>query len=141
MKRKWTHPTLTPIPFKRETLGDAAQLSNTRLKILLEDGGFSFNKKFHAKDCYIYRRIADSDVLISVNQNIANFNGYIELNASAAFLWKSLQTPCTSRELEQALSHRFQLPREQAVQDVLGFLEELQKQHMITVSQEEGRGE
>ena len=44
-------------------------------------------KTYQASQNFIHRKIADSDVLISVGSNIANFNGYIELNGSAADLW------------------------------------------------------
>lgn len=134
MKRKWASPLPVSVPFDTKSLGDAAQLDKAELKIRLEDGGISFNKKFCAKTCYIHRRIAESDVLISVSQNIADFNGYIELNPSAAFLWDELQSPRTSNELEKALADRFSLSREQAVRDVMDFLEELRKHCMVEIT-------
>mgnify|MGYP000428236159 CR=1 FL=1 len=61
----------------------------------LEECGHRFRNTFQAKDCYIHRKIGDSDVLICIGQNIADFNGYIELNATAALLWETLQEPST----------------------------------------------
>lgn len=91
-------------------------------------------KKFQMKDCYIHRQIAGSDVLISVGGNIANFNGYIELNASAAFLVDEMKEPRTAEELEQALENEFDISRERVSEDVLGFLNELQEHDMVTIS-------
>lgn len=88
-------------------------------------------KTFQTKKSYVHRKVADKDVLISVGRNIANFNGYIELNASAAFLWEEMKEPRTVAELEQALEKQFDLPHEQAAEDVHDFLEELQKQAMV----------
>lgn len=120
-------------PFDLSSLGDVTELSDAELKIRLEQGGYVFRKKFQAKPDYIHRQIMDSDVLISVGGNIANFNGYIELNSSAALLWDEMKTPRTTSELEAALEARFGIPHEQAVEDVLDFLKELQDHDMVEV--------
>mgnify|MGYP004602543725 CR=1 FL=1 len=60
-------------------------------------------KRFQTKSTFVHRRVADSNVLISVGENIANFNGYIELNASADFLWEQMKDPCTEEELVSSL--------------------------------------
>lgn len=134
MKKRRTEPKLSEIPFDAGTLKDVKTMSDAELKIVLEKGGYRFSKKFQSKSDYIHRRIADNDVLISVGENIANFNGYIELNSSAAFLWSEMKEPRTSGELEKALEEHFNLPHEKAVEDVLDFLKELQKNDMVLVS-------
>lgn len=89
---------------------------------------------YQASQDYIYRKIAESDVLISVGSNIADFNGYIEINQSAVDLWKKLQNPCQLNELEQTLEEKYGISHEQAEEDVLGFLKELLEHKMVMVS-------
>lgn len=91
-------------------------------------------KRFQSKSTFVHRHVADSNVLISVGQNIANFNGYIELNASADFLWEQMKEPCTEEELISSLKTKFDLSYEQAREDVHDFLRELISNDMITVS-------
>lgn len=91
-------------------------------------------KRFQSKSTFVHRRVADSNVLISVGQNIANFNGYIELNTSADFLWEQMKEPCTEEELVSSLEVEFNLSHEQAKEDVHDFLRELISNDMITVS-------
>ena len=117
-----------------DKLGDTSRLSDAELKIRLEDAGYEFKKKYRVSENYIHRRIADNDVLISVGENIANFNGYIELNSSAAFLWNEMKEPHTSSELEKALEEHFDLSHLKAVEDVRDFLKELQENDMVLVS-------
>ena len=134
MKQKWQSPEMDFIPVDLEELGDVNHLSDAELKIKLEQSGYRFLKKYQASPDYIYRKIADSDVLISVGANIADFNGYIEINPSAVDLWEKLQTPCQLNELEQTLEEKYGIPHEQAVEDVLDFLNELLDHKMVMVS-------
>ena len=90
-------------------------------------------KTYQAKDGYIHRKVAGSDVLISVGGNVADFNGYIELNASAAFLWDELKTPVTAETLTQKLAEQFNISHAQAAEDVLDFLKDLQEHKMVEV--------
>ena len=133
MRKKWSSPSMsvTLIDFKK--FGDVKNLSDAQLKIKLEEAGFSFQKKYQASSNYIYRRVADSDVLISIGSNIADFNGYIQLNPSAACFWKQLSEPKTLDQLEKALEEVYKIPHEEAVEDVIDFLNELKDHDMITM--------
>jgi len=132
MKQHWSAPGISVTPFDVSSLGDVHSLSDAALKIRLEQGGYVFSKQFQANPDYIHRVISGSDVLISVGGNIANFNGYIELNPSAAFLWDQLQTPQTLSALEAALEGQFGISHEQAAEDVLNFVKELQDHEMVS---------
>lgn len=133
MKKKWSSPSMSVTPMNLEKLGDVKKLSDAQLKIRLEEEGYQFSKKYQASSDYIYRRVADSDVLISIGSNIADFNGYIQLNPSAVCLWKQLSEPKTLDQLEMALEETYQIPHEEAVEDVIDFLNELKEHDMITV--------
>lgn len=133
MKKKWSSPAMSITPVDLKQLGNVKELSDAQLKTKLEEAGYRFDKKYQASPDYIYRRVADSDVLISIGSNIADFNGYIQLNPSAVCLWKQLSEPKTLNQLETALEETYQIPHERAVEDVIDFLNELKEHDMITV--------
>lgn len=121
MKRNYTAPSVS-----LHDLDDAEREWKPKQCNLLE-------KTFQIKSNYVHRTVAGSEVLISIGDNIANFNGYIEMNHSAACLWEEMKKPKTADQLEQTLEEIFHIPREQAVEDVLDFLKELQEHDMVLV--------
>lgn len=133
MKKRWQSPDMTISPMDLSELGDVNQLSDAELKIKLEQAGYKFQKKYQASSNYIYRKIDETEVLISVGSNIANFNGYVEINKSTAELWKKLQTPCQLNELEQILEEKYGISHENAVEDVLDFMNVLLEHDMVVV--------
>ena len=133
MKKRWTEPKMEEIPFDTSTLKNVETMSDAELKITLEKGGYKFSKKFQSKSDYVHRRIVDNDVLISVGENIANFNGYIELNDSATFIWKQILSPIAFEQLVQHFAEEFHLSEAEAELDVSEFLQELVLNEMITL--------
>ena len=91
---------------------------------------------FQVKNNYVHRKVAGRNVLISIGDNIANFNGYIELNESAACLWECMKNPCTIRKLIRTLMDEFEISDKQAEEDTIEFLTELQTHHMVIVGKE-----
>jgi hypothetical protein len=88
---------------------------------------------YKAKEDFVHRKVAESDVLISVGANVANFNGYITLNPTASLLWDALATPQTIDTLTQMLTTEFDVSDEVAKTDVENFLEMLKRNSMVTV--------
>lgn len=82
-------------------------------------------KIYQVKPGYVHRKVAGADVLISVGGNVANFNGYIELNEAASHLWDWLKEPCTCAQLAEKLAGTFAVSVPQAEEDVRAFLDEL----------------
>lgn len=91
------------------------------------------NKMYKANSQYIHRKITDMDVLISIGGNVANFNGYVQLNQSAVCLWEKLQEECTVSKLTETLVQQFDITKEQAEEDVTEFLQVLQEHDMVVV--------
>lgn len=79
---------------------------------------------------YLHRKIAGEDILLSLGENVANFNGYISLNATSSFLWDALTTPKTLEQLVQALQAEFTVEDSVAKADVQEFLTELLQRGM-----------
>ena len=90
-------------------------------------------RKFQASPNYIHRQVAGQHMLISVGEGIADFNGYIQLNETAAFIWEQLKEPRSLRELTAAVSAEYEISTEQAAGDVDDFVSELKKQKMVTL--------
>lgn len=96
-----------------------------------KNAGTPSAKTYQRKNTYIHRTVAGNEVLIFVGGNIGNFNGYIQLNASALCLWEKLAQPCTEEQLKNALTEAFHIPEDQAAEDVRDFLKELKKHDMM----------
>lgn len=108
-------------------------LSDTEAQLKSDQCRHLCTKTFQVKSNYVHRTVAGSEVLISIGDNIANFNGYIEMNCSAACLWEAMKEPKTAAQLEQILEEFFHIPHKQAAEDVLDFLKELQEHDMVLV--------
>lgn len=81
-------------------------------------------------DGYVHRKIADVDVLISIGENLADFNGYTTLNETASFLWDQLKTPKTPEQLASLLEAEFSVDHETALTDTLELLETMVSEGM-----------
>ena len=92
--------------------------------------------KYQRKSNYIHRKVGDSEVLISIGENIADFNGYIRLNGSALALWERLEEPADSEDLAEILCREYGLTRENARADAAAFLMELLENHMAEPAKE-----
>ena len=86
---------------------------------------------YRVQEGFVHRRVAGTDVLISVGANVANFNGYITLNPTASFLWDVLAQPRTVGELTVLLTEEFDVSGEKAEKDVISFLQMLRHNGMV----------
>lgn len=92
------------------------------------------NKSYKAKtDCFIHRKVAGRDILVAIGSSISDFNGYIELNDTAAFIWNSILEAKTAKEVEGLLLTEFEIDVESAKCDVAEFLEMLSERRMVEV--------
>lgn len=133
MNKEWKSPPMDIHPTGFEGVEDGRELSDTEMKVKPEESGFSFTKTYQAKSGYVHRKIGGTDVLITIGENIADFNGYIELNESAVCLWECLQEPCTMARMEQALKDTFGISAVRAAADAREFINHLQEHNMVTV--------
>lgn len=85
----------------------------------------------HIKEGFILRRVAGQDVVIPMGDNIADFNGIITLNETAAFLWKNLQQDITKEELLNCLLQEYDIDREKAAEDLDGLLSVLEERQIL----------
>ena len=83
------------------------------------------------KEGFVLRKIAGEDVVIPIGNNIADFNGVVRLNESAAFLWKALQRETTKDELIKSLIEEYKIDKKLATNDVEQFINKLKQNKVI----------
>ncbi len=83
------------------------------------------------KEGFILRKVADSNMVIPVGGNIADFNGVITLNESATFLWRLLREGSEPPELSEYLIEEYDIPKELAQKDALDFVEQLEQANIL----------
>ncbi len=74
---------------------------------------------------YLIRRVADRQVIVPIGKAAENFVGMIAVNGTGAFLWEQLENEQTPERLVDALTQQYEVSREQAMKDVLTFLDKL----------------
>lgn len=83
------------------------------------------------KEGFILRKIANTDVVIPVGNNIINFNGIISLNETAAFLWSYLKEGVETSKLVEIIMGEFHIDKEKALSDIENFTTQLQEANIV----------
>ncbi|MCC3869647.1 PqqD family protein [Terrisporobacter mayombei] len=83
------------------------------------------------KEGFILRKIAGEDIVVPIGNNIADFNGVIRLNESAAFLWRELQEEISKKDLVNKLKSEYDIGEELAVNDVEDFIKILEENNAL----------
>ena len=89
------------------------------------------NTKYQTKPNFIHRKVGGNDILIPIAENVADFNGFIELNPTAAFIWDFLKNPVNANEIRAALAAEFCIDEVTAEADTEEFLLLLIEHKMI----------
>lgn len=69
---------------------------------------------YRTKKDYIRRNIANCEVIIPIGGNVADFNGFIELNSAAAYIWDRLTEGTTKDVLINEGCSTFEISQEEA---------------------------
>lgn len=77
------------------------------------------------------REIMDEWVVIPMGERLLEFDGIIELNESAAFLWKLLEKNRDSDELVNALIEKYKIDRSHSEKEVKQFLVLLEQKELL----------
>lgn len=83
------------------------------------------------KEGFILRKIANNDMVVPIGNNIADFNGVISLNETAAFLWRHLLADITLPELTNVYMQQYGISTETAKIDTECFLMQLKRRNML----------
>lgn len=83
------------------------------------------------KDDFILRKVADSYVVVPVNDLTLNFNGIINLNETGAFLFELLQKGATVEDLNSKMLEEYDVSLEKAEEDINRFIEKVKKADIL----------
>lgn len=88
--------------------------------ILRADGDF-----MKIKEDFLLRKVADSYVVVPVNNLTLDFNGIINLNETGAFLFELLQKGADREELVQKMLDEYEVTRDKAENDIDIFIKKV----------------
>lgn len=80
---------------------------------------------------FILREVANNFVVVPVGKTSLNFNGMVTLNATGAFLWRTLENDITEEDLIRVLTKKYDVSIDVASKDVREFLDILKSNHLI----------
>lgn len=80
---------------------------------------------------FMLRDIAGEVILVPTGAATQQFNGMITLNEVAAFIWKNLDESESSEILVDKIMDEFEVDRETATRDVIGFVSVLYERGLV----------
>lgn len=80
---------------------------------------------------FMLRDIAGEVILVPTGAATQQFNGMITLNEVAAFIWKNLDESESSEILVDKIMDEFEVDRETATRDAIGFVSALYERGLV----------
>lgn len=77
------------------------------------------------KEDFILRKVADSYVVVPVNNMSLDFNGIINLNETGAFLFNLMQNGANREELISKMLDEYEVTEQKAEKDIDLFIEKV----------------
>lgn len=77
------------------------------------------------KDDFYIKQVAGLNIVVATGETAENMNAMINLNESAAFLWKQLENDITEDELIKRLTEEYDVDYEKASNCVDKFISKL----------------
>lgn len=74
---------------------------------------------------FILRQVADEILAIPVGKTALRFHGMVLLNGVSRVIWEQLTEQTDLQTIVAAVTERFEVPEEQAREDILEFLQGL----------------
>lgn len=84
-----------------------------------------------AKNGFVLREIADSWILVPIDEQPIKVHEIITLNDTAATIWKCLQNDCSEEKILKKLCFEFDVMEEEAKEEVNDFLAILKEKDML----------
>ena len=79
------------------------------------------------KEDLVLRQVADTWIILSMAQDVLNFDGVLKLNESGAMLWNLLKETENPQDLIEVLTKQYDVDKQVAQDDVNAFLDNLEK--------------
>lgn len=83
------------------------------------------------KSDFILRKMDNMSIVVAVGESAKRFNGVINLNGTAEFMWQKLAQGCTREELIDSVLAEYDVSREIVEKDVDNLLDKLRSEDII----------
>lgn len=80
---------------------------------------------------FILRQVADEILAIPVGETALRFHGMVLLNGVSRVIWEQLTEQTDLQTIVDAVTERFEVPEEQAREDILEFLQGLKTANLL----------
>lgn len=80
---------------------------------------------------YIVKNVLDETIIVPTGEANQYFNGLINTNEVAAFIWQNMEKCETPKDMVDKVFDEFEIDYETAEEDVIGFLSTLKTVGMI----------
>lgn len=80
---------------------------------------------------FVVRQVMDNTMAIPVGQTALNLNGMIMLNDVSRIIWNCLESGTDLEKLVTAITDSFEVGKEEAMADILEFLDKLRKLQLL----------
>ena len=84
------------------------------------------HQRFRQDPSIVSRDIAGEMILVPIRQSVGNLESVYTLNETASFVWERLDGQRTLAEIKQELLERFEVGEEEAEQDLLELVAQLE---------------
>lgn len=86
---------------------------------------------------FILRQVAGENMLVPCGEAAKKYNGLINMNDTAAFIWKQIDTAADMQEIVEALKEHYDVDAETAAMDVPGLIREYAILGMVELEESE----
>lgn len=83
------------------------------------------------KEGFVLRKVAETNVVVPIGQNVVELNIMMTLNETGVFLWNLLSEEQTQPELVEALRSEFEVDADRAAKDIDTFIALLKENQLI----------
>lgn len=109
----------------------SAHLTNEQQSIFTTYYGVFKETTMKLKSGFILKEIGTKIMVMPVDSQALNFNGVMTLNKTGKTLFEALQTEQTIDSLKQILTDTYDVDKEQALKDVIVFVETLKAKDLL----------
>ncbi len=96
--------------------------------------------RFRREEDLVTRRIAGETIIVPVRAMVGDLDSIFTLNETSSAIWELLDGRRDVGQIADALCLKFEVTREEAVEDVSEFLESLKAESLIRPVAEAGSG-
>ena len=83
------------------------------------------------KDGFVLEEVAGSFIAVALGKEAQNFNGFVKMNSTGAFLWNILLEGADIDQLVDSMTKQFEIGEDVARRDAVAFAESLRKNGIL----------